>query len=544
MPTWLTRPTVFRRIFGGFLVIIGLVILVSLVSLIQFSRFRQSTEEVFPTSQLLGLFQQYTDSLSLLDSHIERYLVIGGAEIRRNVEQEANALAQISAEIELSASASLVDAVNQLQPATQNLKAVALELVNTGEVDSRQRNEQIRAVFGAVEYARSTLQLSVQATLTQLQMTIDSQESIVATVLTQQIILGVVVVIAATAGSVLTARSIVKPLTQITEVTADFARGDYSQRVSNYARDEIGQLSQSVNVMAAAIQEREAELAELNHSLEQRVEYRTAELADANRDLQVAIARVKEAARAKGEFLANISHELRTPLNAIIGFSDMLLTGMAGDLNDKQRHKITRLKENGSRLLALINDLLDITRIEVGRMDIIRKPFDPHAMLSRVSQQTEVLAHQKGLSFQVYVDEALPHQIFGDEKRLEQIVVNLLSNAFKFTQEGEVSLSVRANAQYKSWTIAVSDTGVGIPPHALNLIFEEFRQVDGSYARTYKGSGLGLSISRNLVRMMDGKIDVQSELDAGSTFTVTLPLDTEINNDETFLEEAIHVDAR
>src|SRR5262249_35637065 len=172
----------------------------------------------------------------------------------------------------------------------------------------------------------------------------------------------------------------------------------------------------------------------------------------------------------KGEFLANVSHELRTPLNAIIGFSDMLLMGMSGPLNPKQDHKVARLRENGARLLALINDLLDLTRIEAGRLEIVQNPFSPRGLVERIAAQMESLAVESKLRFDVHVAPELPGTLLGDEKRTEQVIVNLLSNAFKFTKEGSIMLNVYTNQAEKTWNIDVTDTGIGIQPHDLNLI--------------------------------------------------------------------------
>jgi signal transduction histidine kinase len=201
----------------------------------------------------------------------------------------------------------------------------------------------------------------------------------------------------------------------------------------------------------------------------------------------------------------------------------MLLTGMTGPLNDKQTHKMQRLKENGSRLLNLINDLLDLTRIESGRLEMVEKAFSPQSLAERMTAQMESLAVESNLKFATVISPEVPETVQGDEKRVEQVIVNLLSNAFKFTKEGSVTLSINANQKEKVWSLEVIDTGIGVPPHAVNVIFEEFRQLDGSYSRAYKGSGLGLAITRNLVRMMGGKITVKSTLGSGSTFTVVLP---------------------
>lgn len=301
-------------------------------------------------------------------------------------------------------------------------------------------------------------------------------------------------------------RSVSLPVMALNDVAHRVAEGDYTQRAAVTTTDEVGQLSQAFNDTIAKISEREAQLREQTEKL------------------RIATARAKEAARLKSEFLANMSHELRTPLNAIIGFSDMLLMGIGGELVDKQRHKVDRLRENGTRLLNLVNNILDLTRIEAKRIEIVHKPFAPKTLVERLTKQMEPLAEKKQLAFQTYLDPDLPDTLIGDEPRLEQIVVNLLSNAFKFTDKGSVTLAVRINRAAQQWSVSVTDTGIGIPLHSHEVIFEEFRQLDGSSSRAYQGSGLGLAITGSLVRMMDGYIDLKSEVGNGSTFTVTLPL--------------------
>ena len=247
-------------------------------------------------------------------------------------------------------------------------------------------------------------------------------------------------------------------------------------------------------------------------------------LAQTNEDLIVASERAEEANRLKSEFLATMSHELRTPLNAIIGFSDMLLMGIHGDLTENQHQKVTRVRENGGRLLTLVNDILDLSRIEARRLELVNVSYSPNQLVERLTRQMESLAAKRNLDVAVHIDPNLPEMLVGDDKRVEQIVVNLLSNAFKFTEEGSVTLNVRSMPATQTWELAIQDTGIGIPPHATEIIFEEFRQLDGSPTRLYQGSGLGLAIVRDLVRMMDGTIKVESEPGSGSTFRVVLPM--------------------
>ncbi|MCQ3930545.1 MAG: hypothetical protein DPW16_08795 [Chloroflexi bacterium] len=321
-----------------------------------------------------------------------------------------------------------------------------------------------------------------------------------------QLMVGLLTVALAILLTTIISQSISKPIGILTKMTQTISSGAYNQRTNIKTNDEVGELAKSFDKMAAEIQQREAHL-----------------VAQAE-ELKIATAQAQSAARIKSEFLANMSHELRTPLNAIIGFSDMLLMGIAGELNSQQRHQVERLRLNGNRLLALVNDILDLTRIEAKRVELILKPFSPRALSERLGSQMEVLAKENALKFEVKVDSNVPDQLIGDEKRIEQVMVNLISNAFKFTHQGSVRLEIKTNLPERQWTIAVTDTGIGIPPHAVNMIFEEFRQLDGTSTRAYQGSGLGLAITRNLVRIMNGEINVQSKLGEGSTFTVILPI--------------------
>jgi signal transduction histidine kinase len=234
--------------------------------------------------------------------------------------------------------------------------------------------------------------------------------------------------------------------------------------------------------------------------------------------------KIMEANQLKSEFLANVSHELRTPLNAIIGFSDMLLMGINGKLGEKQAHYVTRVRDNGDRLLTLVNDILDLARIEAGRVEIQQDVFAVRAVIDHLSGQADVFAKRRGLDYITDIADDLPKKLLGDSQRLIQVVSNLLSNAFKFTEDGSVTLKVNTDAAKENWIIQVIDTGIGIPPHAVDYIFEEFRQVDGSSKRAYTGTGLGLAITKNLVRLMGGTIDVETSVGDVSTFTVTLPL--------------------
>src|SRR5574341_959695 len=328
-------------------------------------------------------------------------------------------------------------------------------------------------------------------------------------------------------------QQITTPIRELTDVATRMAGGDLAARVTTQSGDEVGQLGNAFNQMADAIKRREKDLRELAAGLESAVKQRTEQLekqnealTDANRQLDRARKEAEEATRLKSQFLAAMSHELRTPLNAIMGFSQLLQAQTSGKLTEKQLEQVNRIYKNGETLLDLINDLLDLAKIEAGRVELMHTRFIVRDWLNEIASQLESLATEKGLKFIVDYDPEMAGTITGDPVRLRQVAVNLISNAIKFTEKGEVRVHV-FKADDKMWSLVVSDTGIGIPPHEQETIFDEFRQVDGSPQRKYGGTGLGLAIVRNLVLMMGGKIRVSSEVGKGSTFTVTLPLGAE-----------------
>jgi signal transduction histidine kinase len=227
------------------------------------------------------------------------------------------------------------------------------------------------------------------------------------------------------------------------------------------------------------------------------------------------------AARLKSEFLANISHELRTPLTAILGFSSLLRRNHHGTCDVRQLKHLDRIHQNGQHLLAMINDLLDLSKIEAGKVSISLEQVHPGAIIEQVVDTLLPLAAEQDIDLEEIIGDGLP-TFQSDPIRLHQILLNLGSNAIKFTHHGGVTLA----AQNEGDTVVfrVRDTGIGIPANALEAIFDEFRQVDGSITREYSGTGLGLSVSRQLARLLGGDIEVVSHEGEGSTFTLRLPL--------------------
>jgi signal transduction histidine kinase len=239
------------------------------------------------------------------------------------------------------------------------------------------------------------------------------------------------------------------------------------------------------------------------------------ELADKSRQLEAA-------SRHKSEFLANMSHELRTPLNAIIGFSEVLAERMFGDVNDKQAEYLQDILASGRHLLSLINDILDLSKVEAGRLELEPGRFHLPTAVDQALTLVRERASRSGIGLEVRVDERVG-EIVGDERKVRQVILNLLSNAVKFTPEGG-RVRVTAAAAEGLVTIAVSDTGIGIAPEDQAAVFEEFRQVGRDGARKAEGTGLGLTLAKRFVELHGGQIGVRSRLGQGSTFTFTLPV--------------------
>jgi signal transduction histidine kinase/CheY-like chemotaxis protein len=300
------------------------------------------------------------------------------------------------------------------------------------------------------------------------------------------------------------------------------AAKNYSLRAASRGNDEIGTLIDSFNEMLAQIQRRDEELATHRGRLEDQVATRTTELLALNAELVAARDRAEEAARLKSEFLANMSHEIRTPMNGVIGMTDLAL---GTELTAEQQEYLTAVKSSAESLMTVINDILDFSKIEAGKMILDPVEFAPRECLEEAIKLPALRAHQKCLELTCDIHSDTPESIFTDPGRLRQIVTNLVDNAIKFTDCGEVVLSMWLESEDESGVllhVSVSDTGIGIPASKQSAIFEAFTQADGSTTRRHGGTGLGLTISSNLAKLMGGRLWVESEPGKGSVFHFTI----------------------
>src|SRR5207249_175050 len=256
--------------------------------------------------------------------------------------------------------------------------------------------------------------------------------------------------------------------------------------------------------------------------LEQKVREATAELTRQNELLRRSHFEIEQASAAKSQFLANMSHEFRTPLNAILGYTSMLLKGVTGELTPHQRRNLERVDSNAHHLLAIINDILDISRIEAGKMPLTVTKFDLKDLVAEVLAEVEPIISRSRLAVTSHLTPDMP-PLKTDRQKVKQIVINFLTNAIKFTPQGSVEVRTEYVDTRDQIAIAVADTGIGVSAEDRDRIFEDFRQADNSPTREYTGAGLGLAICRRLAGMLDGTITLDSEVGRGSTFALFLP---------------------
>ncbi|MDP9265969.1 MAG: ATP-binding protein [Chloroflexota bacterium] len=393
-----------------------------------------------------------------------------------------------------------VRSVNEKFSASSN---TVLSLYQAGDITGATRLHlaEEHTASHLLEAAMRTLLGSADGQMAQARAAFDSDR----TLLTATVIaFSAISVLAALMLGFVLSWAFILPVRKMERALAGITAGDLAQRVQVPNRDEFGKLTRDLN----GTSERLATLFDEQRALAGR-------LGLLNESL-------RRASEAKSRFLASVSHELRTPMNAILGFTEALLAGVDGPLNDEQKASLGWVQRGGRDLLGLINEILDLSKIEAGKLTIDPQPFDPRELVESVVAQHRSLAAQKGIRF-TFHEAGAPAEVVLDRQRVRQVLVNLCGNALKFTHEGEVHVEI-APAGGSAFRVAVRDTGPGIAPEQQEAIFEEFRQSEGSAP----GTGLGLAISRRLARLMGGDVTLESEPGRGSVFYLTLPLDCRV----------------
>jgi signal transduction histidine kinase len=304
------------------------------------------------------------------------------------------------------------------------------------------------------------------------------------------------------------ANGITVPIRKLVEGAKMISSGNFAHRISVKTKDEIGMLAEAFNMMTRKIEK-------WNEELEKTVKERTLELELTNK-------RLAELNEMRTEFLNMATHELRTPITAIKGYSEFLKLGMMGELNAKQVNAVTIIKESGERLLALINDMLDLAKMEAGKLQVELEPVRVIEVIDINLKLIKPLADEKNIELKSSIESDLP-KVYADKDKLSQVFTNLLSNAVKYTEEGTITVA----AQQISSTmiqVSVADTGVGIPEEDVGKVFEKFTKIGNKPTRKEKGTGLGLPITKLIVDAFGGKIWVESEEGKGSIFSFTVPI--------------------
>jgi signal transduction histidine kinase len=481
------------KLLIAFLTIVGLLIALGTVGLQVLSGVNDRTDELIKLQRKIAAYRQVQhDTTSQLYVFSEALL----SRDERTLDAALNQLKQFGYDLDrlefvAGDDAALLAQVRQVRQdydAFVELETRVGTLIRDGRVDEAGETHLKEARLLADRLERRTNQL-VNIAEAEMVAGIEASEQAYAT--SQWI------VVAFAAGSILLAlglgyvisSSLIGPVAEIESRLRQIAGGDFTQRVHIVNRDELSTLAADVNRTSE-------ELGRLYHQLE-------------------------EASRHKSEFLANTSHELRTPLNAILGYTELIQDNIYGDVPDKIREILERVQSNGRHLLGLINDVLDLSKIEAGQLTLSIVDYSIKEVVHTVVASAESLAAEKKLVLRAEIADDLPSGQ-GDERRITQALLNLVGNAIKFTEEGEVA--VQAVAADGAFQLSVADTGTGISAADQQRIFEEFQQVDSSSTRKKGGTGLGLSISKRIIELHGGRIWVESELGRGSVFHFTLPV--------------------
>jgi signal transduction histidine kinase len=486
---------------GGALLLVGLAVL----SVIVIGRMNERVSDLDRLQQKTSRAQQMLYAVTA-QSHYRAMALLTGDDTFNT--QIADAKLTFSALLDQmdQADATETDLLQRLRTANDEYTAasaqvLALYLAKDLEGAKNLHLAEEHRISHILEASLKTLVGSANGQIVQAQAAFESDRALLTTTVVGFAALGVAV--ALLLGFVLS-WGFILPVRKMQRALAGITTGDLNQHVEVPNRDEFGNLARDLN----STSERLAQLFEEQRALGRRLEQTNASLA--------------RASEAKSRFLASVSHELRTPMNAILGFTDALLAGVDGPLNVEQKASLGWVQRGGRDLLGLINEILDLSKIEAGKLTIDAQPFDPRELVESVVAQHRSLAAQKGITF-TWHDAGAPAEVVLDRQRVRQILVNLFGNALKFTREGEVSVET-GGADEARFHVAVRDTGPGIDPDQHEAIFEEFRQAEGGEG----GTGLGLAISRRLARAMGGDVTLESEPGRGSTFKLTLPLDCRV----------------
>jgi len=502
------RASVHVKLLAGFLLITLLFLVVCAVSFRTVAETARQTNLLDEAHERVGWSRQIEHALAMQMHFTSMALLTQGEDGVSLILRENNRFNDTLARLETAAPREERALIQSIRGAQEDAMATVADIANAvrdrrladAMTAMRTRQEptyqRIEALVGALVAAEETRMASLRSSIAAA-----NRQSV-------RMVAGFAVVsvaIALLAGFVIS-WSFILPVREAHGFLSEVAEGRFGGTLVVPNRDEFGALAEHMNWMSH-------ELRRLDD------EHRVA--AEALRSLND---RLAQASRAKSEFLANMSHELRTPLNAILGFTEIMLDELYGEVPPTLREPLVDIQTNGRHLLRLINDVLDLSKIEAGRLELGVAEYSVQEIVDVVHASLKSLALEKGLGFTARVPPDIP-AAWGDGRRLMQCLLNLAGNALKFTHQGRVDIDVRLEGEWLWYR--VSDTGIGIPKDEVENIFAEFRQVDTTITKEYGGTGLGLSITKRLVELHGGRIGVESELGKGSTFFFTVPLHTD-----------------
>ncbi len=501
------KASVHAKLLAGYLLVTLLVIGIGAMSLQTIAKMASQGQLLDEAHERVHWSQDIQHALAMQINFTAMALLLKSDAMVENILRENNRFNNTLARLEKAAQPEEVELIQRIRAAQgEALTTVAdiANLIRDGKVEDAMRlqhNKQYpvyrrieQLVTQLVERERNKMDRLRDSVAAANRNTLILMASSAAALMVVALLLGFVI-----------SWSFILPVQKAHDFLSEVAKGNFAATIKVPNRDEFGALAAHMNHMSQELQR----LYESQHQAAQ-------ELQRLNEQLQ-------QASKAKSNFLANMSHELRTPMNAILGFVEMVLDEIYGEVPSHLREPLMDVQTNGKHLLRLINDVLDLSKIEAGRMELVLAEYSVQDVVETVRTSLQSLALEKGLGFVAAVEDDIPIAL-GDGKRIIQCLMNLVGNALKFSKHGRVAVSVEQ--QGDNLLYRVSDTGIGIPAEELENIFREFQQVDTAITREFSGTGLGLNITKKFVELHGGRIWVESELGKGSTFFFTIPLRT------------------
>ena len=502
------KASVHGKLLAGYLLVTLLVIGMGAMSLQTISKMSSQSQLLDEAHERVHWSQDIQHALAMQMNFTAMALLLRSETAVENILRENNRFNNTLARLEKAAQPEEIELIQRIRAAQGDALTTVADIANLirdgklGDAMQLQQDKQY-PLYRRIEEFVTQLVLHERNQMDHLRASVAAANR--STLILMAISAVALMLVALLLGFVIS-WSFILPVQKAHGFVSEVAKGNFAATINVPNRDEFGALAAHMNHMSQELHR----LYEVQHQ--------------ASQELQRLNERLQQASKAKSNFLANMSHELRTPMNAILGFVEMMLDEMYGEVPPDLREPLTDVQTNGKHLLRLINDVLDLSKIEAGRMELVLSEYSVQDVVEAIRASLQSLALEKGLQFVATVEDDIP-LAFGDGKRITQCLMNLVGNALKFSKRGRVTLAVEQ--QGKDLLYQVSDTGIGIPKDELENIFGEFQQVDTAITREFSGTGLGLNITKKFVEMHGGRIWVQSELGVGSTFFFTVPLRVE-----------------